>query len=284
MEPQPAMIFAASGVLHFVVGRYCLYRATKAVGSNLVSPISQLGLLLTLALAFIWLGEKLTIAKGLGVFLLLAAPALIVFARRRSVRVQDQIVANGVTSVQPTNRLSRTEDDFVPKYAEGYFFAAASAIASGVSPILVRLGMPNEGSLSDGIAGGTVAYLAAVVVIAAMLLLPGRAAHIAGVNRRSVIHFSIGGFLSNTSQVFRYMALAIAPVSVVAPIQRSSLVFRLIFARLLNPQHEVFSGPVLLATAFSLCGAILLTVDIVSFLGWMGLVVGQDSPLNWQWP
>ena len=42
--------------------------------------------------------------------------------------------------------------------------------------------------------------------------------------------------------MFLYMAMAIAPVSVVLPISRLSILFRLYFSWLLNAEHEVFTG------------------------------------------
>ena len=38
----------AAGILHFVWGRYCNYRATRAIGTNLVAPIQQFNLIFTL--------------------------------------------------------------------------------------------------------------------------------------------------------------------------------------------------------------------------------------------
>ena len=58
----------------------------------------------------------------------------------------------------------------------------------------------------------------------------------------------------------------VAPVTVVSPINRLTIVFRLYFSRLLNPQHEVFGGKVIIGTVISLAGAVLLSLstDLVS--------------------
>ena len=66
------------------------------------------------------------------------------------------------------------------------------------------------------------------------------------------------------SQLFLYMAMSIAPVTVVSPINRLSILFRLYFSRLLNPQHEVFGGKVVLGTIVSLSGAVVLSLSIDS--------------------
>ena len=47
----------------------------------------------------------------------------------------------------------------------------------------------------------------------------------------------------------------------VTPIQRLSLVFRLYFSRIINPQHELFGGRIVAATVVSLFGALALSVS-----------------------
>src|SRR6476620_8367834 len=58
---------AAGGVMHFVWGRYWNYRATKAMGTNLVAPIQQFNLVITLVGALWLLDEHLTPLKILGI-------------------------------------------------------------------------------------------------------------------------------------------------------------------------------------------------------------------------
>ena len=51
--------FAAAGVVHFIVGRYGNYRATRVLGAAQSGPIQQVALLISLALAIVFLGERL---------------------------------------------------------------------------------------------------------------------------------------------------------------------------------------------------------------------------------
>jgi drug/metabolite transporter (DMT)-like permease len=67
---------ALAGVVHFVWGRYCNYRAVKAMGVNLVAPVQQTNLLVTLALAIWILGEHLTPLRVLGIALVVLGPAM----------------------------------------------------------------------------------------------------------------------------------------------------------------------------------------------------------------
>ncbi len=65
-----------SGIMHFVWGRYCNYRATRAIGTNLVAPIQQINLIFTLLLAIWILGETLTPLRVLGIALVLLGSEL----------------------------------------------------------------------------------------------------------------------------------------------------------------------------------------------------------------
>ncbi|MGH8639206.1 MAG: EamA family transporter, partial [Burkholderiales bacterium] len=75
-SPTALMALAAAGIMHFVWGRYCNYRATRAMGTNLVAPVQQLNLLVTLVIAVSLLGEHLTPLKLLGIALILIGPTL----------------------------------------------------------------------------------------------------------------------------------------------------------------------------------------------------------------
>ncbi len=145
---------------------------------------------------------------------------------------------------------------FQPKYAEGYTFSLLSATGYGLSPVLVRVGLENQG-IGVSLAGGLVAYIAATAAFALLVLLwPGQWRHVLAVDREAAKWFTFSGFLVFFSQMFLYMAMSVAPVTVVSPINRLSILFRLFFSRLLNPQHEVFGGSVILATVVSMLGAV----------------------------
>src|SRR3990167_6888410 len=61
------VLLALAGIVHFALARYCNYRATKAIGANLVAPVQQYSLVITLVLAIVWLGEALTPLRILGI-------------------------------------------------------------------------------------------------------------------------------------------------------------------------------------------------------------------------
>jgi uncharacterized membrane protein len=97
---------------------------------------------------------------------------------------------------------------------EGYTFALLSAIGYGLSPILVRVGLEGKG-LGVSLAGGLVAYIAATAAMAMVLLWPGNLRNALAIDRESAKWFTLSGVVVFFSQMFLYMAMAIAPVTVV---------------------------------------------------------------------
>jgi uncharacterized membrane protein len=267
-----------AGTLHFVWGRYCNYRATKAIGTNLVAPVQQINLVFTLCLAIWLLGETLTPLRMLGIALVLIGPSLTMRdpdAKARKAAAEDSALAPSPESGKAV---------FVPHYAEGYLFALLSATGYGLSPILVRVGLDSKG-LGASFAGGLVAYTAASCAMAVVMVVrPSNFREALSVKPEAAKWFTFSGFMVCFSQMFLYMAMSIAPVTVVSPINRLSILFRLYFSKLLNPDHEVFGGRVIAGTIVSLAGALALSLstELVSSLvplpGWL------VATLQWHWP
>ena len=267
-----------SGIMHFVWGRYCNYRATRAIGTNLVAPIQQINLIFTLLLAIVILGETLTPLRALGIALVLLGPTFTLRERkpaRKAETMQNSERAAGLSIAG--------HPAFRPSYAEGYFWALMSATGYGLSPILVRIGLEGKG-LAVSVAGNLVASLAAVTVMAVFLLPPRQLRHALAVGREPAKWFTLSGILVAISQLFLYMAMSIAPVTVVSPINRLSILFRLYFSRILNPKHEVFGGKVVLATVVSLAGAVVLSLSVDQLQAWLPLSDSARAVLRWHWP
>jgi uncharacterized membrane protein len=273
---QGLAVLALAGILHFVWGRYWNYQATKALGTNLVAPIQQTHLVLTLVLAIWLLGEQLTVLKMLGIALVVLGPGITM--RRRPASAERVVSDEKITGIDAEKPAA-----FQPKYAEGILFSLISALGYGLSPILVRLGLEHKG-IGASLAGGLIAYSAATAVMVLVLMWPGRLRHALAVNRESAKWFTLSGFLVWLSQMFLYMAMSVAPVTVVSPINRTSIVFRLYFSRWLNPQHEVFGARVVAGTVVSLAGAVALSLSAEVVQGLLPISEALVALLNWRWP
>jgi uncharacterized membrane protein len=101
------------------------------------------------------------------------------------------------------------------------------------------------------------------------------------VDRRALPWFVNSGFFAFLAQMFRYLALAIAPVTVVTPIQRLTGIFRIIFSTMLNPGHEVLNLRLVVGTVVSIAGAVALTISIDFVAEYIAL---PRVFLEWRWP
>jgi uncharacterized membrane protein len=198
-------------------------------------------------------------------------------ARTAAVFAPEAAEAAGVAVARPAI------PPFQPRYAEGYLFALLSASGYGSSPIMVRFALENKG-LGGGLAAGIVSYSAATLVVLIILMWPGQLRHLRQTHRESVKWFTISGLLVCASQMFAYTAMAVAPVTVVMPIQRLSVVFRIYAAKLLTPEHEVFGPGIIIGTVISLAGAVTLSVSTELVLSLLPLPDWLVAVARWHWP
>jgi uncharacterized membrane protein len=263
---RTVVLLATAGIVHFALARYCNYRATQAIGANLVAPVQQYSQIVTLLLAITWLGETVTPLRILGIVLVLLGPALTL---RSGNKTKAATLPAGVTP-------------FAPQYREGYLFAFLSSLGFGLSPILVSMAFAAKG-LVIGIAGGLVSYVAATLFVALAFLLPGQRSSARAIDRESAKWFLISGVAVGVSHLFRYMALAIAPVSVVSPIQRLSMIFRIYLSAWINPHHEIFGGRIIAGTLISFLGAITLSLSANDIVRALPLPPALMSFMSWSW-
>jgi len=275
-SPRAIAYLSAAGIAHFVWGRYCNYRATKAMGTNLVAPVQQWSLLFTLGAAVLFLGEKVTPLRLVGIALVLLGPML-TYSGEGSIRG----LFRGKAAAPPPP--ART-NAWRPNLVEGYIFALLSSTGYGASPILVSLGLERRG-LAASLAGGLISYVAAMGATFLLLVLwPGQLRHASMITPVAARWFALSGVTVCLSQMFRYLALAVAPVSVVTPIQRLSIVFRVYLSRLINPHHEVFGPEIFMGTAISLLGVLALSISTDLVLGLVPLPDWAIAAARWRWP
>lgn len=256
--------FSLAGVVHFVIGRYGTYRATRALGAAQAAPILQVTLIVALVLAIIFLDEHLTVLSGFGIVLIILGPIVIV----------RDAAAKGEVRTRAGQRLN---------YFEGYFWSLVCAAGFGTSPILIKFGL-EDGGVQESIAGGLVSYMAGTVVVLMILAIPGNFSHLRSMDRHTAGWFTIAGVLVFGSQMLLYAALALAPVSVVAAVQRTTVVFRVVFSWLLNRDHEVLGFSVLLGIAISALGVAAVTISVDILEEMLSLPKSVADILRLSWP
>jgi uncharacterized membrane protein len=257
-------LLSVAGIIHFVLGRYCNFRAVKAIGANLAGPLMEVSVLFALVLAIVLLGEHLTLVKVTGIVLILSGPAL--------------------TAVRRSPKHEKQQDlAFTPLYLEGTIFSLLAAVAYGTSPVMVRMALVNS-NWRASIAGGLASYLAATVVTVVFIGAVGQWKHVRNMSTDTMRWFCWAGVFVGLSQMLRYMALSLAPVSVVSPIQRLSLIFRLVFGYMLNRRYEVFNSRMVLGTLVSIFGAVLLSISIDDVRSLLPIPDALAPVFTWTWP
>jgi drug/metabolite transporter (DMT)-like permease len=255
------IVFAITGVTHFIIGRYANYRAIGAIGTNLAGPVMQFNLVVSLVLAILFLGETLTIPRLVGILLIFAGP--VVVSREGAKRAREAAAAA----------------EFKPRMVEGYICAAIAAFCYGMSPVLLRYAGGGRG-LDAVLGGGVISASTASVVILLLLAVPGHWREVRGVGPEAMKWFLFSGVMVYLSQTFYYMALALAPVTIVAPISALNNIFRIHVSRWLNPRHEIFGPEVVAATVVSFLGVVVLSISI----DMLPLPPAWSALLNWHWP
>ena len=154
---------------------------------------------------------------------------------------------------------------FEPQYLPGSLWGAVCAFGYGTSPLLISLGLGPGGA--GGQRGGGAGVLPGGERRGGGAgAAGGGRGYMAGLDGGSGRWFLVPRCSVAFSQLFRYLALAVAPVAVVVPIQRLSVVFRLIFNAAINREHEVFDRWVIVSIFLAVFGAIALSVDTDTLL------------------
>ena len=207
----------------------CYFRALQLGSVNQVAPIDKSSTVLTMALAFLFLGEPLGLAQVLGMAGMLAG-TLLMLERK----------ASGPAEAKPEG--------------QGWlFWALLSALFASLTAILGKVGIQGvESNL-----GTAVRTLVVLVLAWAIVLANGKHRELRAIQPRSWLFLVLSGLATGGSWLFYYRALQDGPASVVAPIDKLSILVTITFSRL-------FLGEKL--TRKAALGLVLLTAGTLALL------------------
>jgi drug/metabolite transporter (DMT)-like permease len=241
----------------------------------------------SLSLAIYFHGETLTPLRILGILLIVLGPAIA--SRERKPKAPVSQAQAAAESAGPIPDVALPDDDapaappatpaFKPRLVEGYIFAFLAAIFYGASPALVRYAA-DGGGIKAALAGGVIASVGASVATLLLLFVPGHLKEVRAVKPEAAKWFLSSGSMVYVSQIFAYMSVALAPVTITAPIMGLANIFRMHLSRWMNPAHEVFGRKVIIATCFSFLGVVALSAS----MDILPLPESLARVLNWHWP
>ena len=204
----------------------CYFRALQTGDINKVVPIDKLSTVLTILLALLFLGEGISLRKMVAVFLIAAG----IFLMIEKKDVKDQ-KADGKSGWM--------------------LYAAGSAFFASLTAILGKIGISGvESNL------GTAIRTAVVLIMAwGMVFITGKEKDIKKIDRKEQVFICLSGIATGVSWLCYYRALQEGPASVVAPIDKLSVLVTVVFS------YFVFGEKL---TGKALAGLLLLTAGTVA--------------------
>jgi transporter family protein len=229
---------ALTGALQMAIGRYSFYRSIQAMGGNQAELFQALQVPISIAIAFVFLGETFDLKTAIGVGLVMAGPAVVVLAKGSPKPA-------GAASAAPPVRMR-----------EGLLFGAIAIASFSVGDVLARCGLAETGL---GLLGGRVIYSAAAVALVSWVIASRRLYELRQA-RPATRWFLAAASIGFIAQMSRYMALAVAPVYGVVPLMRTVPLFVLGFSFLLNRRLEVFSPKLVAGVLVAVAGLVVIAL------------------------
>lgn len=178
----------------------CYFKALQLGDVNKVVPIDKSSVVLTILLAFLFLGEPIGLFQGAGA-LLIGAGTFLMIEKKTA----------GNTPAQGKSWL---------------LYALGSAIFASLTSILGKVGIAGvESNL------GTAIRTAVVLVMAwGMVLVTGKMGAVKEVAGKELVFICISGLATGASWLCYYRALQMGPASVVVPIDKLSILVTIAFS------------------------------------------------------
>jgi transporter family protein len=134
------------------------------------------------------------------------------------------------------------------------FWALLSAFFAGITAILAKIGVANVDSNL-----ATAVRTTVVLIFSWLIALAGNSTGaLTGLTRRTWVFLGLSGLATGLSWMCYFRALQLGPASRVAPVDKLSVVFAILFAVVLL--HEKLGWQQWLGGSFVVVGAVILAV------------------------
>lgn len=178
----------------------CYFHALQLGDVNKVTPIDKSSTVLTILLAFILLGEPISLPQAAGVVGIGAGTLLMV---------------------------SKKETQSEVKGGKWFIYALLSAVFASLTSIFGKIGVENV----DSNLGTAIRTIVVLVMAWLMVFITGEQKELRQISRKSWIFLILSGFATGGSWLCYYRALQDGPASVVVPIDKLSILVTIFFSR-----------------------------------------------------
>lgn len=204
----------------------CYFKALQVGSINKVVPVDKSSTVLTILLAVIFLHESLTLTKGVGIVLIAVGTYLMIEKKQSA--------------------------DEEKKGSAWLLYAAGSAVFASLTSILGKIGISGiESNLGTAIRTGVVLVMSWMLVF-----VTGKRGKLREIPKNELCFLCLSGFAAGGSWLCYYKALQDGPVSVVAPIDKLSILVTILFSRLVF--HEKLTKKAGLGLAILVGGTLLM--------------------------
>lgn len=180
----------------------CYFKALQLGDVNKVAPIDKSSTVLTILLAFIFLGEPVSIPQALGV-VGIGVGTLLMIAKKEV-------------------------EDGKPHSKAWLVYAFLSAVFASLTSIFGKIGVENvESNL-----GTAIRTIVVLVMAWVMVFVTGEQKGIRSIGKKSWVFLFLSGITTGLSWLCYYRALQDGPASVVVPIDKLSILVTILFSGL----------------------------------------------------
>ena len=206
----------------------CYFKALQLGDVNKVAPIDKSSTVLTILLAFIFLGEPVSIPQALGV-VGIGVGTLLMIAKKEV-------------------------EDGKPHSKAWLVYAFLSAVFASLTSIFGKIGVENvESNLGTAIRTTVVLVMAWV-----MVFVTGEQKGIRSIGKKSWVFLFLSGITTGLSWLCYYRALQDGPASVVVPIDKLSILVTIVFSWIVLKEKLTPKAAVGLVLILAGTGAMLL--------------------------
>ena len=206
----------------------CYFKALQLGDVNKVVPIDKSSTVLTILLAFIFLGEPVSIPQALGV------------------------VGIGVGTLLMITK--KEVEDGKPHSKAWLVYAFLSAVFASLTSIFGKIGVENvESNL-----GTAIRTIVVLVMAWVMVFVTGEQKGIRSIGKKSWVFLFLSGITTGLSWLCYYRALQDGPASVVVPIDKLSILVTIVFSWIVLKEKLTPKAAVGLVLILAGTGAMLL--------------------------
>ena len=205
---EKVLIFLILSGLSTGISWLCYFKALQIGDINKVTPIDKSSTVITMLLAFIFLGEEITWLKFVSMILIGIGTYLMIQKKETQEKKEDK---------------------------KWLLYAVGSAVFASLTSILGKIGIQDVNSnLGTAIRTAVVLVMAWIVVF-----VTGKQDTVKNIDRKSWLFLILSGFATGGSWLCYYRALQTGPASVVVPIDKLSILVTIAFSYIVF--HEKLS-------------------------------------------